>query len=120
MCATSLLDMVKKLNGVSEDNSGLFAETWMVRVVQSLFEYERQLELNDTINSGQFNMNQYGNCKKNHLCIQMKAASEYMKSRDMRKEDREVYYVTYGSYNMHRGDSLEEKCNDVNDTLKKY
>ena len=43
MHGTTLRDTLKKLNGVSEDDSGLFTETWMAKVAQSIFEYEIQL-----------------------------------------------------------------------------
>ena len=90
----SMLDVVKELNGISKTGNNLLGETWSELLSRSLFEYELDLEINEAINNGDFNMDGY----KDHggTSSQFWAAAQFMKARHMRKVDREIFFVHQG------------------------
>lgn len=114
-----MMNLVKQLNGDGDDSNSLLGDTWSQRLSQSLHEYETALEIDEAIQSGVFNMNGYPN--KDALDKQFLSVAQYMKSRHMRKVDREVYVVGQGSYDMHGGlETLAGQFLQANNALANF
>ena len=101
-----MLELTKQLNGIGEDNS-LLGETWSERLSKSLFEYDTALEIDAAVKSGEFNMNGYP--IRDGPGSEFRAAAQFIKSRHMRKVDREVYSLKHDtSYDTHGDTSTAE------------
>ena len=118
--SNNMLNLVKQLNGIGESGNSMFGETWSDRLSKSLSEYETAIEIDKAIKSGEFNMDGYRN-RNGVPGMQLRAAAQYMKSRNLRKVDREVYVVHQDGYDMH-GDQhlLPAKFREANGALSDF
>ena len=69
----------------------MLGESWSELLSKSLFEYETDLEIDAAIKNGDFNMDDYKD--RGGLSSQLWATAQYMKARDLRKVDRDVFFV---------------------------
>ena len=117
--SNEMLNLVKQLNGVCESSNSMLGETWSDRLSTSLFEYETALDINEAIKNGDFNMDGYR--AGDGPGMEFRAVAQYMKSRHIRKVDREVYVVGQGGYDMHGGQSdLKFKFKEANQALSDF
>eukprot|EP00957_Ditylum_brightwellii_P015012 1131846-Ditylum_brightwellii.AAC.1 len=65
-------------------------------------------------------MDSYGNPNGIGLHLTFKAAAQYIKARDMRNVDREIFYIEQGGYDMHREDLLSGNFGELNNCLKHF
>ncbi len=114
-----MLNLIKQLNGNGAGSNSMFGETWSQKLSQSLFEYETSLEIDAAIQNGDFNMDGYK--AKGEVANQFKATAQYMKSRHLRKVDREVYVVSQGGYDMHASlKDLPNRFQEANNALATF
>ena len=117
-----MLELTKQLNGNSADDNSLLGETWSERFSKSLFEYSTALEIDAAVKSGDFNMNDYP--VREGPGAEFRAAAQFMKSRGMRKVDREVFSVKHDtSYDTHGDTStagLPGKLGQANQALSEF
>ena len=118
--SNDMLNLVKSLNGVGESGNSMLGETWSDRLSKSLSEYETAIKIDEAIKSGEFNMDGYR--ERNGVPgTQLKATAQFMKSRHLRKVDREVYVVHQGGYDMHGGQyELPGKFREANGALSDF
>jgi uncharacterized protein (DUF1800 family)/uncharacterized protein (DUF1501 family) len=115
-----MLNLVKQLNGGGKKGNSMLGETWSERLSASLFEYQTSLDIDEAIKSGVFSMSGYGKADKKPAS-ELRAAAQYMKSRSLRKVDREVFLVRQEGYDMHGGQSqLPGLFNEANDALSAF
>ena len=86
-----MMDIVKELNGIGTSGNNMLGESWSELLSKSLFEYETDLEIDAAIKNGDFNMDDYKD--RGGLSSQLWATAQYMKARDLRKVDRDVFFV---------------------------
>lgn len=114
-----MLDLIKLINGYGEKGNSMLGETWSERLSKTLFEYKTALQIDDAIKSGVFNMDGYK--ASEDVERQLKSAAQYMKSRELRKVDREVYFVTQGKYDMHGSlSTLADQFKEANTALTNF
>ena len=101
-----LFEILKALNGVGDVSNSVMSETWSSRFAASVFENEQLLAI-----PGSNNENYAGG---SGLTSQFNAVAEFMKSRQHRKVNREVYIVKQrGSYDGHDGNRLGESSQNI-------
>ena len=88
----NLLDYVKQINGVGEEDNSYLSETWSSKLATAFYEYEQEQALD-----GQFEVTNYGGSGK--LNDRFKAIALHMKSRGVRKVNRDIYVGKYISLN---------------------
>jgi len=117
--ATDMLNLIQELNGYSEVDNNIFSDTWTSTVSQALFEYETAKEIDEAISSNSaYNMDHYnGNTP---LGSEFRAVAQNMIMRDIRKVDRDMYYVDQGGYDMHREDELDINFSELNGALSDF
>ena len=99
-----LFEILKTLNGVGDVSNSVMSETWSSRFATSVFENEQLQEISELPGT---NNDNYSGGKS--LSSQFNAVAEFMKSRQYRKVNREVYIVKQrGSYDGHDGNRLGE------------
>ncbi len=119
LAENQMLELIKQLNGIGSDGNSMLGDTWSDKLSQSLFEYETALQIDEAIKSGEFNMDGYS--AKVDLANQLKASAQYMKSRYLRKVDREVYVVSQEGYDMHASlVDLPGKFQEANNALSTF
>ena len=118
-----MLNWMKQLNGQSSDrNYTMLGETWSDRLSRSLFEYETALDIDAAIKSGEFEMNGY-KVLDEQIEMEFRAAAQFIKSRSLRKVDREVYFVRQPGFDMHGGGGLEKlpkMLTQANDAIDRF
>ena len=108
-----LVDVVKSLNGVGEIGNSQLSEYWSSRVAASLFELE---QMQDIAAIPEFEITDYPETSVK-LTSSFKAIAGYMKSREYRKVNRDVFFLTQGGYDMHFADELHERFPEANEGL---
>jgi len=116
---SEMLEIIKELNGVANSDTSKFGETWSSRLAQSLFEYDMAKEVDRAVQSGAFDMSNYGDATTS-IAIELKAVAQHMKSRHMRKVDREVYFVDQHGFDDHFSNNLAPKLADANAALVQF
>ncbi len=115
----TMLDLVKKINGEASANNSMFGETWAQRVSEVLFEYKTGLAIHEAIVNGEFDMGNYR--AGDSTGEQLKSVARYMKSRHLRKVDREVYVVHQPGFDMHESHAtLPSKFGEANGALSTF
>ena len=109
---------MKQLNGVGAESNSMMGDMWSEKVSRSLFEYETSLEIDAAIKSGAFTMDGYKH--KEGPSGQFRAVAQFIKSRNLRKVDREVFFVSQDSYDMHGEDTLHIKFREADDAITKF
>lgn len=84
----NLLDYVKQINGVGEEDNSYLSETWSSKLATAFYEYEQEQALD-----GQFEVTNYGG--GGELNDRFKAIASHMKSRDVRKVNRDIFVGKY-------------------------
>ena len=114
-----MLDLIKSINGYGEAGNSMLGDTWAERLSKTLFEYKTALQIDDAMNSGEFNMDGYE--AKEAVELQFKSAAQYMKSRELRKVDREVFFVAQDRYDMHGSlSTLAGQFSEANTALTNF
>ena len=108
-----LIDVVKTLNGVGETGNSLMSEYWSSRVASALFEHEQMHEIAAI---PEFEVIDYP-VTSVKLTSSFKAVAGYMKSRQYRKANRDVFVLSQGGFDMHKEDLLHEKFQEANEAL---
>ena len=98
----NLIDVVKELNGVGESGNSLLSEHWSSRVAYALFEHEQMHEIAAI---PEFEVIDYP-VTSVKLTSSFKAVAGYMKSRQYRKANRDVFVLSQGGFDMHKEDLL--------------
>ena len=88
----NLIDVVKTLNGVGETGNSLMSEYWSSRVASALFEHEQMHEIAAI---PEFEVIDYP-VTSVKLTSSFKAVAGYMKSRQYRKANRDVFELSQG------------------------
>ena len=109
----NLVDVVKSLNGVGEVGNSQLSEYWSSRVAAALFELE---QTQDIAAIPEFEITDYPETSVK-LTSSFKAIAGYMKSREYRKVNRDVFFLTQGGYDMHFADELHERFPEANEGL---
>ena len=107
-------DVIKQINGIGEVGNSFLSETWSSRLSTALFEHE---QLKAIAEETKFNIPGYVVDSREPLTLQLKAVAEFMKSREHRKVNRDVFIVPHAGYDLHSGDTLVELITVVNDAL---
>lgn len=113
----NLIDVVKLLNGVGETGNSVLGEYWSSRVASSMFEHELMHEIADI---PEFEITDYPVNSEVKLTSRLKAVAGYMKSREYRNVNRDVFVVTQGGYDMHFEDGLADKFQAANGALADF
>ena len=112
----NLMDVVKELNGVGEVGNNMLSEYWSSRVASALFEHELEHEL---LSMPEFDMSGYPTSNV-QLTSSFKAVAGYMKSREYRKVNRDVFVVSQSGYDMHKSDRLAGRFPELNNALADF
>ena len=112
----NLMDIVKELNGVGEVGNNMLSEYWSSRVASALFEHELEHEL---LSMPEFDMSGYPTSNV-QLTSSFKAVAGYMKSREYRKVNRDVFVVSSSGYDMHNTDRLAGRFGELNNALADF
>ena len=92
----NMLDLVKKLNGAGSDDDGFLGATWSGMTSKALFEYQKSLEYAELFDSKEYDMSHYPEIKDNIIHNRFRALAQYVKMRDVRKVNREVFMIQQG------------------------
>jgi len=74
----NMYEVVKQLNGVGEEDSGVMSEAWSSRVAAALHEHEQMHEI---ANTPEFNIDSYGADDDSSMSGRFRAVIEFMKVR---------------------------------------
>ena len=91
----NMLDLVKSLNGVGSEDDGFLGNTWSYMTSKALFEYQKSLEYAELFDSQEFDMSHYRVDPYDKLHNRFRALAQYMKMRDVRKVNREVFMIQH-------------------------
>lgn len=111
----NLIEVVKQLNGVGDAGNSLLSEHWSSRVASSLYEQEQSIEL---ASMPQFDVSDYP--ATDQLSRGFQAVAGYMKSRNYRNVNRDMFVVSQGGYDMHFEDTLAEHYDVLNTALSDF
>ena len=116
----TITDRIKQLNGASDPTeTGLFAETWSSRLIQSFEENDEALRLSQ---NKDFDVKRFTKFRSWETTFerQLRAIAESMKAREYRNVDKDIYTVKIGGWDMHQGNFLEGKLKYVNEGLIQF
>jgi uncharacterized protein (DUF1501 family) len=112
----NMQEVILDLNGATKMDSGLFGETWASKLYQALAENSQQAHIYENYPvDTDFPSGGMGN--------NFKSASQWIKSRDERGVQREVFYIQHGGYDHHSDPEtnlLEDKLTEANDALEAF
>ncbi|KAL7539583.1 hypothetical protein ACHAXR_009408 [Thalassiosira sp. AJA248-18] len=112
----NLIEVVKSLNGVGDTGNSLLSEYWSSRVAAALFEHE---QMHDIAAVPEFEISDYPETSV-QLTSSFKAIAGYMKSREYRKVNRDVFVLSQGGFDMHSEDKLAERFQETNESLEGF
>lgn len=119
----NLYDMVKEINGIGEVGNSFLSDTWSTRLSTALFQHEKLEEIKTKeVSKGvkAFAVTDYEMDTSEYLPLQFHAVAEFIKSRDFRKVNRDVFVIPHASYDLHAGDSLFELFEVVDPALENF
>lgn len=104
----NLVDLVKEMNGVGENNNNYLSETFSGRVASAFAEHEANAEIssNPLFNLPLDGADGYGGKSSDSLNMSFWAVARHMKSRVYRKVNRDVYFVSQRGYDLHASNTL--------------
>lgn len=110
----NLYNTVKEINGIGEAGNSFLSDTWSSRLSTALFEHDQLREL---AGMTEFSIDDYVVDTGEPLTMQLRKVAEFIKSRNHRKVNRDVFVVPHQGYDLHSGDTLVELITVVNDAL---
>lgn len=113
----NIYDHVKVLNGVGKVDGSVMSEIWSSSVAVALAEQE-QMEL--IASMPEFDINNYGEDEAGGLTGRFRAVLEFMKSRNFRKVNREVYVVKQEGYDHHGTNGVSDLFRKANGALQDF
>jgi len=87
-----VISIVKELNGVTDSDTSIYGETWSQGVHQMLFEHEEEKRIATALATANLDMTNYG-ATNSRVAGYLKAVAKTMKSRHLRKVNRDIYYL---------------------------
>ena len=102
---SNMLDLVKSINGIGLNDDGIFANTWSASTSKALFEYEKSLEYADLFELPEYDMDYPTSLDKTYM--RFRSLARYIKMRDVRKVNREVFYIQHDGFDSH-SETVEE------------
>ena len=116
----TITDRVKQLNGASDPReNGLYGETWSSRLIQSFDENEESIKLSRNKDFAVPRFTKYRGWETG-LERKFRAVASFMKSREFRKVDTEIYILQDGGYDMHHGNRIDDKLRYVNQAVDQF
>lgn len=115
----NMMDIIRELNGESDTDNSLFAETLSSQMSQAVFEYEYGLLLQEAIESGQIDMTGYPT-EGPDINKRFRSLAQFMKMRQNRKVDRDVFIVTQEGYDHHSENGVGINFEQANDALHNF
>ena len=113
-------DTIRSINGIADKTeNSVFGETWSTRLIQALDE---NAELKAIQDNGEFDVTEF-NDDESRLDKRFRAVASYMKAREARNVNREVFVINDGGYDHHAvsdDDNLETKLENVNRALEGF
>ena len=113
---TTMSSLVKELNGIGNKTNNVFAETWSESLAQSFHELD---EASTIIQNPAYKVNDFQTNPSN-LDRPFQAVARYIKSRQSRNVDREVYVIEDGGYDMHQCNCVGTKFTTIDATLRAF
>ena len=103
----NLVELVKELNGVGESDNNYLSETFSGRVASAFADHEANIEISS---NPQFDLpfsgtGGYGG-SSDSLNNGFYAVAKHMKTREYRKVNRDIYFVTQRGYDLHASNTL--------------
>lgn len=104
----NLVELAKELNGVGESDNNYLSETFSGRVASAFAEHEANIEISS---NPQFDLpfsgtGGYGGSSGDSLNTGFYAVARHMKTREYRKVNRDIYFVTQRGYDLHASNTL--------------
>ena len=113
---TTMSTRVKELNGISSKTNNVFAETWSSSLSASLYELDEAASVSS---NPAFAVNDF-RTNPSTLDRPFQAVARYIKSRQFRNVDREVFVVEDGGYDMHQCNCVGAKFTAIDATLRAF
>jgi uncharacterized protein (DUF1501 family) len=112
----TITDLVKGLNGISPSTNNLFGETWSAGLTQSLVELEEAYSIsqNPVYSVPNFKPS------PSPLDRQFQATARFIKSRQQRNVNRELFVIEDGGYDMHKCNCVNTKLAYIDSTLRAF
>jgi hypothetical protein len=112
-----LTQRVKQLNGVSDKaTNSRFGETWSSRLLQAFDEGDEAFKLYEDSNLSIEDFRP----SPTSLDRKFQATARYIKSREYRNVDRELFVIGDGGYDMHECNCVADKLAYIDATLRKF
>jgi len=107
---------VKELNGIGSKMNNMFAETWSESLAESLYELD---EANSIMQNQAFAVSDF-KTKPSILDRQFQSVARYIKSRQFRNVDREIFVIEDNGYDMHDCNCIGTKLTVIDSTLRAF
>lgn len=111
---------VKQLNGVGKESqvNNRFAETWSASLMQAFNENDEAFYI---VENPEFDIGSFpSGGAESSLDSKFKATARYIKSREYRNVDRELFVIEDGGYDMHECNCVADKLKYIEQSLRDF